>query len=255
MQITNIVYKTTNLINNKIYIGVHSYKKYMGYIGSGTYITNAIKKYGKENFRFEILYYTDTAAQADVIEEMLVTKDFIERIDTYNEVPGGYRNTGWKQTHNKRCISKANKTRTKLFGNPMGQCHSKEAIDKQFLTKTIKYGNKMGPCHSLESQIKGRLKRIEKYGSMMGKANSIESTIKGRETRVKNAFIKTPELGNPCKLISAVNNIELEGNIYDICFHLFGQREAIKYRYTVIDRLKDGKPFKLGKWKGYKVLP
>lgn len=61
-----IVYKTVNLVNNKIYIGVHgTYKdEFDGYIGCGvdiyrpsTYINPktpfqcAVKKYGIENFK------------------------------------------------------------------------------------------------------------------------------------------------------------------------------------------------------------
>lgn len=49
-----IIYKTTNLINNKIYVG-QSKNDDDNYLGSGTYITKAIKKYGKSNFKKEIL--------------------------------------------------------------------------------------------------------------------------------------------------------------------------------------------------------
>lgn len=50
------IYLTTNKINGKTYVGQHRYKKlYDGYIGSGTYLKNAIKKYGKENFEIEYL--------------------------------------------------------------------------------------------------------------------------------------------------------------------------------------------------------
>ena len=49
-----IIYKTTNLINNKIYIGQDS-RNNPYYYGSGTIITLAIKKYGKNNFKKEIL--------------------------------------------------------------------------------------------------------------------------------------------------------------------------------------------------------
>ncbi len=49
-----IIYKTTNLINNKIYIG-QSYKNDPEYLGSGLLIIKAINKYGKENFKKEIL--------------------------------------------------------------------------------------------------------------------------------------------------------------------------------------------------------
>lgn len=49
-----IIYKTTNLINGKIYVGKHS--QYIcpaifdGYLGGGILINRSIKKYGKENF-------------------------------------------------------------------------------------------------------------------------------------------------------------------------------------------------------------
>lgn len=49
-----IVYKTVNLLNNKIYIGQDSNNN-PNYIGSGLLLTKAIKKYGKENFKKEVL--------------------------------------------------------------------------------------------------------------------------------------------------------------------------------------------------------
>jgi group I intron endonuclease len=49
-----IIYKTTNLINGKIYVGQDS-KNNPKYLGSGIALNNAIKKYGKENFKKEIL--------------------------------------------------------------------------------------------------------------------------------------------------------------------------------------------------------
>lgn len=47
-----IIYKTTNLVNGKFYVGQHYQKssEFDGYLGSGIKILNAIKKYGKENF-------------------------------------------------------------------------------------------------------------------------------------------------------------------------------------------------------------
>lgn len=53
-----IIYKTTNIINGKIYIGKDSNDN-PSYLGSGLYLKRAIKKYGKENFIKETLEICD----------------------------------------------------------------------------------------------------------------------------------------------------------------------------------------------------
>jgi hypothetical protein len=50
------IYITTNLINNKKYIGQHKSKSFdLNYLGSGKLIVEAIKKYGKDNFKTEVI--------------------------------------------------------------------------------------------------------------------------------------------------------------------------------------------------------
>ena len=63
-----IIYQTTNLTNNKIYIGLHSTDNLDdGYLGSGVFLKQAIKKYGYQNFKKEILYIFDN--KKDMIEK------------------------------------------------------------------------------------------------------------------------------------------------------------------------------------------
>jgi hypothetical protein len=52
-----LIYKITNLINQKIYIGQSSKnnKEFQKYWGTGLLIKRAIKKYGIENFKKEII--------------------------------------------------------------------------------------------------------------------------------------------------------------------------------------------------------
>lgn len=84
------VYKVTNMINNKYYIGVHSTKNPNdSYMGSGKIIKDAILKYGKENFRKEVLFVFDTLEEALSKEKEIVTEDFVKNENNYNISLGG----------------------------------------------------------------------------------------------------------------------------------------------------------------------
>jgi len=85
-----IIYKTTNLINKKYYIGCHQTNNLNdGYLGSGKYLKRAIKKYGSENFKYEILHEVDTKEEMFNIEKTLVNKTLVENPQTYNLKIGG----------------------------------------------------------------------------------------------------------------------------------------------------------------------
>ena len=82
------VYKIVNTINNKFYIGVHKTNNpHDNYMGSGSAIKNAIKKYGKEKFIKEILYITESKKEAYDKEKQL-TVDFVYE-NNYNMKLGG----------------------------------------------------------------------------------------------------------------------------------------------------------------------
>lgn len=59
-----IIYKTTNLINGKIYIEKDKNNN-PKYFGSGIYIARAIKKYGKENFSKNTIDKSDNREELD----------------------------------------------------------------------------------------------------------------------------------------------------------------------------------------------
>lgn len=86
----HIIYKTTNLINNKIYVGMHSTDNLNdGYLGSGWILKQAIKKYSKENFKREVLLVLPSRKEAREVEALLVDTEFISRQNTYNLQEGG----------------------------------------------------------------------------------------------------------------------------------------------------------------------
>jgi hypothetical protein len=84
------IYKITNKIDGKIYIGKHQTKDLDdGYMGSGKILRRAQDKHGLENFVKEILYVYDTEDKMNAKEKELVTEEFCLREDTYNLCVGG----------------------------------------------------------------------------------------------------------------------------------------------------------------------
>lgn len=61
------VYKTTNLITNKIYIGQKKSKIFLQekYLGSGKLLKKSIAKYGKENFKTELVCECNSKQELD----------------------------------------------------------------------------------------------------------------------------------------------------------------------------------------------
>jgi len=79
------IYKTTNLLNGKFYIGQTRQKNNRYYKGSGIILNNAIKKYGGENFIVETLEVVDSIDKLDEREKYWIGKLKPE----YNISPGG----------------------------------------------------------------------------------------------------------------------------------------------------------------------
>lgn len=106
MKIKYIVYQTTNLINGKIYVGVHrtNVDIFDFYYGCGctkkdqkkcrkSGFPAAIRKYGIQNFKRETLFEYPDSEEGKLAaykkEEEIVNEDFIKRPDTYNLTRGG----------------------------------------------------------------------------------------------------------------------------------------------------------------------
>lgn len=80
------IYKITNNLNGKYYIGKHQTKDLDdGYMGSGKAIIQAIKKYNIENFSKEIIAVYTNIDDMNLAEELLINLSS----DSYNLKKGG----------------------------------------------------------------------------------------------------------------------------------------------------------------------
>lgn len=88
-----LIYKTTNLINGKFYIGKHQTNDLNdGYVGSGKLLKRAIAKYGPDSFKTEIIELCTTEAHMNIAEKIYVVTDSEV---SYNLCPGGRGGFGY----------------------------------------------------------------------------------------------------------------------------------------------------------------
>ena len=150
------VYKTTNTVNGRFYIGKHKTKNLNdGYMGSGKLLKQAIDKYGKDNFIKEILFVFDNEDDMNKKEKELV----ILSEESYNLCEGGnggfdYTNRsditkfkGKKHTdETKKILSEQRKGRTHYVPTPEYKARMSQ-IMKEKHAKNPGFNNKAGVTH------------------------------------------------------------------------------------------------------------
>lgn len=129
------IYKTTNKINGKIYVGSHrTVDLNDSYLGSGKRLLRAISKYGESNFIREILFVFDNPDEMFAKEKEIVNEEFVQREDTYNLKIGGFGgfdhidNTGRVMPdHLRQILSEHGKKRVGALNTFYGKTHSETA--------------------------------------------------------------------------------------------------------------------------------
>lgn len=141
MQKFYIVYKTTNIVNGKFYIGMHStFNIDDGYLGSGVILLKAIKKYGRESFTREIVANCVSSEVARSVEKQLVQYHMTnDRRSCYNRAFGGCgaclgdENGFYGKEHSeetRKILSESAKLRTGHRNPFYGRRHSDETKQK-----------------------------------------------------------------------------------------------------------------------------
>lgn len=132
------IYMTINLINNKKYIGKKKGKIDNWYLGSGIYLKRAINKYGKENFKKEILDICYSLEEQNQKEKEWIEKyNAVEDNMFYNIASGGDGGDIISNLSKSRKEALRQKHREKKgsLNSFYGRSHSKESIRRMMETK------------------------------------------------------------------------------------------------------------------------
>ena len=185
------VYKITNTVNNKSYIGISIHEPDKGRIknhlsGRGNrIIANAVKKYGKDAFTYEIL-------EANVFDELLPDLE-VAYIANYNTVsPHGYNLTyggdgaGSPSEETRRKMSKAHKG--KKLGSPseehrrkLSEAHKGKKLSAESIRKRTEA--QKGENHHFFGKTLSAEHRRKLSEANKGKQNSVEARRKMSEAR------------------------------------------------------------------------
>ena len=201
------VYKITNTVNNKAYIGISVHEPTQGRItehllGRGNrIIANAVKKYGKDAFTYEVL-------EATLFDEYLgdLEKEYIAKFNTV--VPHGYNltyggefgvpceevcikisNTLKGRKHTESTRRKISEAKTGKKRKPLTEEHKKKISKSQKGEKNHSYGKKA----SAETKRKLSEARRGEKNHFFGKKHTAETKRKiseakknpSKETRAK----------------------------------------------------------------------
>jgi len=164
------IYKITNILNGKFYVGKHQTKDLNdGYMGSGKILKRAIEKHGIDNFQKEILFIFDNEQEMNDKEKELVTLHEM----SYNLCPGGkggfgYINENVHSIEDRRKFAKNNFTKEVLVKN--GKLVGPKNLKKAHEEGKISYDNFTGKKHSEESKEKIRSKMKGRIPWNKGKA-------------------------------------------------------------------------------------
>jgi hypothetical protein len=187
MDTKHIIYRTTNLLNNRYYIGMHSTTKVKdGYLGSGRRIKAEIKKYGKENFVREVLEELPSREalklrEAEIVNDELLSDELCMNLKNGGE--GGWDHLiGVNSPLTKEARAKGGRITGKIYG-PVNvkNLQTEEVAIKRKQTIADRYGSGTfsGRKHSEETKMKMReVKRLR--------------DLQNKEQRVANSSGRVP---------------------------------------------------------------
>lgn len=191
------IYLTENLINGKKYIGQHCSECFDSkYFGSGKILRQAIKKYGKENFKINLLCECNSQDELDEKERFYINQyGAAGSDDFYNVALGGKMCQLLYQTSDtKKKISEANrgKVRTPEMNKVnsdrrkgfkwMNNGESQTTVFKEDINEYVLLGWKFGMLSGRKSSPASDIRKRNISDALKGKKKSRSAIEKHRQS-------------------------------------------------------------------------
>jgi len=198
MKIYGVIYKTTNLINGKIYVGKTTKPTEYNYFGSGKIISWAIDKYGLSNFTREILEECSTNKKLNIREIFWIKKlNSTDHSIGYNISKGGTGGDTYSNNPNKQKIIEKLKNKIAVK-DANGNTFQINANDPRYVNGEL-VGVRYGSIHSRTTlkKMKGYIMCKHKItGDVIrlhsGSKEWLSGNYVGVKTGIKQTNIKVP---------------------------------------------------------------
>lgn len=212
------IYKTTNLLNGKIYIGQHKSENYdSSYYGSGKLIKRSIEKYGIENFSNTVLCFCDSKEELDKAEKQLI-RQYDSRNpkigynisfggdggDTFTGLPAEEKQIRIENLKTNSYFANLTQEQDKVMRSKSWETRRKNGNDK-FSEESKK---KMSASHKgkkpTEEQIQKMLKTKGKYHHTEETKQKIRNSNKGKKKNLTKE--QREKLSERAKKLTGENN-------------------------------------------------
>lgn len=251
-----IIYKITNLINNKIYIGQDSHNN-PKYYGSGKILKQAIQKYGKESFVKEILEHCDTIEQLNE-REIFWIKELNSQIPNgYNIAEGGQGgdtftiNPNKEEIRNKNRLHQKNRKIVYLYDKNMNLISEYSSISLAAKENNISKGTLVEILNNKQKNINDKIWKISDdflniHGNRFKKTHKQESIEKMKKAKLgkklsdehkRNISLVTKGENNPMfnknQTVETRNKISIANGHsvfqFDLNYNFISEYKSIRY--------------------------
>ncbi len=195
------IYKTTCLVNGKVYIGqsVGTGARWKRYLGGGTMLAEAIKKYGRNNFVRETLIECYCQIDADEYEALFIELySSCSREFGYNIIPGSsYRFGGGCPMHDPEVVKR----------NLLSRAGMRHSLETRKKLSEIGMGHIISPetRAKISAKLKGRSPSPEKLYKMQNVSKETRQKMSESKKGIKNHNYGKPKSDETKQKISQSN--------------------------------------------------